>query len=174
MQMCHYLHNGKGYRALPYTKLKLMLCALQPYVNTKFVVTYITFSKRGSHIADLFFWGGEVRNFGKHYSISFGPFEATQLIHITPCVLLTSVYSFLQPLYETWGQFFLWAPISKLHNYIYVTRSAKKVHKSLYAFTRTGPFYVERVTKSSNKQFLREGIFNILDTYIFILHNQKC
>ena len=100
MQMCHYLHNGKGYRALPYTKLKLMLCALQPYVNTKFVVTYITFSKRGSHIADLFFWGGEVRNFGKHYSISFGPFEATQLIHITPCVLLTSVYSFLQPLYE--------------------------------------------------------------------------
>ena len=59
-------------------------------------------------------------------------------------------------------------------NFIYVTRSAKKVHKSLYAFTRTGPFYVERVTKSSNKQFLREGIFNILDTYIFILHNQKC
>ena len=58
--------------------------------------------------------------------------------------------------------------------HIYVTHSAKKVHKSLYAFTRTGPFYVERVTISSNKQFLREGIFNILDTYIFILHNQKC
>ena len=52
------------------------------------------------HIKQTFFFGGgEVRNLGKHYSISFGPFEATQLIHITPCVLLTSVYSFLQPLY---------------------------------------------------------------------------
>ena len=65
-------------------------------------MTYITFSQRGSHIADLFFLGGgEVRNLGKHYSISFGPFEATQLIHITPCVLLTSVYSFLQPFYAS-------------------------------------------------------------------------
>ena len=25
MQMRHYLHNGKGYRALPFSKLKLML-----------------------------------------------------------------------------------------------------------------------------------------------------
>ena len=36
MQMRHYLHNGKGYRALPYTKLKLMLCAFQPLYETKF------------------------------------------------------------------------------------------------------------------------------------------
>ena len=36
MQMRHYLHNGKGYRALPYTKLKLMLCAFQPYINLNF------------------------------------------------------------------------------------------------------------------------------------------
>ena len=33
MQMHHYLHNGKGYRALPYTKLKLMLCAFQSYIK---------------------------------------------------------------------------------------------------------------------------------------------
>ena len=33
MQMRHYLHNNKGYRALPYTKLKLMMCAFQPYVT---------------------------------------------------------------------------------------------------------------------------------------------
>ena len=36
MQMRHYLHNGKGYRALPYTKLKLMLCAFQPYIKPNF------------------------------------------------------------------------------------------------------------------------------------------
>ena len=48
--MRHYLHNGKGYRALPYTKLKLMLCAFQPYINLNFFFTYITFSQSGSHI----------------------------------------------------------------------------------------------------------------------------
>ena len=36
MQMRHYLHNGKGYRALPYTKLKLMLCAFQSYIKLNF------------------------------------------------------------------------------------------------------------------------------------------
>ena len=72
MQMCHYLHNGKGYRALPYTKLKLMLCAFQLYIITTFVVTYITFSQSGFYQADLLLFGGEggeVRNLGKHYSI---------------------------------------------------------------------------------------------------------
>ena len=36
IQMRHYLHNRKGYRALPYTKLKLMLCALQPSIKLNF------------------------------------------------------------------------------------------------------------------------------------------
>ena len=54
MQMRHYVHNGKGYRALSYTNCiaKLMLCAFQPIYKPKFEIfaTYITFSQSGSQI----------------------------------------------------------------------------------------------------------------------------
>ena len=52
MQMRHYIHNGKGYRALPYTKLKLMLCAFQPYIklNFKFLWHISPFLRAGQHI----------------------------------------------------------------------------------------------------------------------------
>ena len=56
MQMRHYLHNGKGYRALPYTKLKLMLCAFQPYIklNFRFLshMIYHLFSERVTYLVD--------------------------------------------------------------------------------------------------------------------------
>ena len=70
MQMRHYLHNGKGYRALPYTKLKLMPCAFQPYVKLNLVifVTYITFSQSGSHIT-LILTGLLLGNYTKEESI---------------------------------------------------------------------------------------------------------
>ena len=51
MQMHHYLHNGKGYRALPYTKLKLMLCAFQPYIKLNFwFLWHISPFLRAGHI----------------------------------------------------------------------------------------------------------------------------
>ena len=52
LSICKCVIIGKGCRALPYTKLKLMLCAFQPYIKLNFGFlwrTCITFSQSGSH-----------------------------------------------------------------------------------------------------------------------------
>ena len=51
MQMHHYLNNDKGYRALPHTKLKLILCAFQPYIKLNFwILWHISPFLRAGHI----------------------------------------------------------------------------------------------------------------------------
>ena len=56
MQMHHYLHNGKGYRALHQIKAYMyVVCGFQPDIklNFRFFAKYITFSQSGSQILIL-------------------------------------------------------------------------------------------------------------------------
>ena len=51
MQMRHYLHNGKGYRALPYQIKAYVVCFPAIYKTNFFIfVTYITFSQSRSQL----------------------------------------------------------------------------------------------------------------------------
>ena len=54
IQMRLYLHNCKGYRALLYAQLKLMLCAFQPYITLNFRFLWrISPFLRAGHIFSL-------------------------------------------------------------------------------------------------------------------------
>ena len=54
---------------------------------------------------------------------------------------------------------FIWLSRHRFIDREIVTRSAKKVHKSLYAFTCTGPFYVERGDKIFKQAIFERGNF---------------